>query len=266
MMQKRREHERIIRQRSTTTSSNDTSGSAQGVRDPNASLPEDVDEGLDIDENDDDENDGDAEGDNSDDNDTDDDNDDGEPKSRGTKRKQQSSTLEADSKDAKASTTDDAAAASGNGVRKRVKKTDFRDAKFFLTAMPADGDAEKGFEGGDVGLRHGERLEDMTLDIDADDAEGLNKQKQSTIRKWDRKKKKFITTVVGSDPLAKGARRNESGAKIGKDGKKGASDLYERWKKKNRRTIGGNDGADEGDALGYSTPHIFTLCISLGNI
>lgn len=103
------------------------------------------------------------------------------------------------------------------------------------------------FEGGDVGLKHGERLEDITLDIDADDAEGLNKQKQSTVRRWDRKKKKFITTVVGSDPLAKGARRNESGGKI-KD-KGGASDLYERWKKKNRRAIGADATNDDADSL-----------------
>jgi hypothetical protein len=152
MAQKRRTHENIIRTRAAATPAEEDvpAGSAQAAR-----SAEDVDEGLDIDDNDLDmeHGNGDDDDDSDDNNDNDNDTNDGNDGSgddsnasssttRGTKRK----GTDTSTNDTASSTTPstDTTTAAAAGPRKRVKKTDFRDAKFFMSAMPPDGDAEKG--------------------------------------------------------------------------------------------------------------------------
>ena len=57
----------------------------------------------------------------------------------------------------------------------------------------------------------------MVLDLGGDDVQTINKDK--SVRKWDRKKKKFVWVKGGIDINNKKIMKNESGKKINEENK-----------------------------------------------
>jgi ATP-dependent RNA helicase DDX54/DBP10 len=82
-----------------------------------------------------------------------------------------------------------------------------------------------------------ERIEDMVLDLVAEDREQLNKQKRTQL-KWDRKKKKYVRVHLepGQQIGANGKIKTESGAILNKKDLKKA-DYYQKWRQKTNARI-----------------------------
>ncbi|GAB5367064.1 hypothetical protein AAMO2058_001197800 [Amorphochlora amoebiformis] len=113
-----------------------------------------------------------------------------------------------------------------SGGKKRRKGGEFKDPKFFMTALPGEMHHGSGLEVHDSsrslpGLK---RIDDHILEMDGDDADALRQKRK--VHKWDLKKKKYIK-VDGSSLRGSGV--NESGARISK---KYVPQLFQKWKQK----------------------------------
>jgi len=129
---------------------------------------------------------------------------------------------------------------------KRGRRQSYRDPRFFMSAEPQDADTEKGYKiREEFGI--GSRLDDATLDLAGDDEEGMLQQKH-LVKRWDRKKKKFVTVMGGAaDINGMLKRKNESGALI--DPKKvKPGEIYAKWQKQHRRAIA-STVADDDEAV-----------------
>eukprot|EP00743_Colponemidia_sp_Colp-15_P009448 GILK01010329.1.p1 GENE.GILK01010329.1~~GILK01010329.1.p1 ORF type:complete len:908 (-),score=253.28 GILK01010329.1:152-2638(-) len=123
------------------------------------------------------------------------------------------------------------------GIQPTKKRRVGRDDSNFISNTPTGASiSEKGLAVSDRGSTG--RLDDMVLDLMADEHEGLNKNKRAM--RWDQKKRKYVMTEIGADgrPLTK---KNESGKRI-KDNKK--QDIYANWMKRSKRRIQ-RDGEQE---------------------
>jgi ATP-dependent RNA helicase DDX54/DBP10 len=123
----------------------------------------------------------------------------------------------------------------------------FKDRRFYMSYGTEDERANFSEEAMQpkAGLRDGEtqaamRLEHAMLDIAPDEAMELNKKKR--VMRWDAKKRKFVKQSL-SEIAAGGGRdgkrvRSESGV-VASSKKKPVGDMYDRWKKKSHREVGG---------------------------
>ncbi len=91
-------------------------------------------------------------------------------------------------------------------------------------------------------------LESALLDVAPEDALEMNKKKR--VMRWDAKKRKFVKQSLEemASNQQHGAKRmrTESGVVIKSSGKP-AGELYEKWKKKSHRQVGGLGGEDDDD-------------------
>src|SRR6202035_4908480 len=72
-------------------------------------------------------------------------------------------------------------------------------------------------------------LQSLSMDLGGEDASSM--MKSVNVQKWDKRKKKYITTSVGGDPYKK--QRNEAGELIRM---KDTPDLYAKWQKSQKKT------------------------------
>lgn len=127
------------------------------------------------------------------------------------------------------------------------KATTFKDDEFFISAVPKNQLLEAGLSmRTNEGFESSDRLEAAVLDLAADDAGGL--QKQKTRYHWDKRSKKYIKLNNGDRVTASGKIKTESGA-IVKSNKTG--DIYKKWKAKSHskvslRGTGGDDNRERG--------------------
>ncbi|CAL1261172.1 unnamed protein product [Larinioides sclopetarius] len=118
-----------------------------------------------------------------------------------------------------------------------LKKSAFRDDEHYLTYMSSEHYKEKG-----LGLESTfeRQAADAVLDFTGDENKSMKKLK--SIKKWDRKKKKF---VQDNDNEKAKKMKTESGVWIPKTYK---SDLYKKWQEKNKIRYQQNDNDEnEGD-------------------
>jgi ATP-dependent RNA helicase DDX54/DBP10 len=126
--------------------------------------------------------------------------------------------------------------------KKAVKpiKTDFRDSSFFISTDMTD---RASFKEGKLKVKDNgaKTLDDYTLDLDGDDADTLMRKKRQ-IRKWDPKKKKFVTEQLGAK---RGEKKDKEKDENGQEKKK--VNPYVQWKKQHRQMIpmaGSHEEAD----------------------
>ncbi|XP_055936152.1 ATP-dependent RNA helicase DDX54-like isoform X2 [Argiope bruennichi] len=119
-----------------------------------------------------------------------------------------------------------------------LKKSAFRDDEHYLTYVSSEHYKEKG-----LGLESTfeRQAADAVLDFTGDENESMKKLKN--IKRWDRKKKKF---VQDNDNEKSKKMKTESGVWIPKTYK---SDIYKKWQEKNkiRYQQNGDDDENEGD-------------------
>ncbi|PSC71287.1 DEAD-box ATP-dependent RNA helicase 29 [Micractinium conductrix] len=178
----------------------------------------------------------------------------GEQRSRGEQQEEEEEEegSEGEQRGAAGSGSDDDAAQrrqGGGGGRKRkaafVLATDpqqgrFRETGFYISHTPEDNDTdEKFYEVADGGFT------DATMDLTAEDADGMRAQKQQKASfYWDKSGKKYVKLHPGEKIKAGKRVRTESGAKAAS---KGPSGLYEKWSKKTRLRVA-TGGAEESAA------------------
>lgn len=133
---------------------------------------------------------------------------------------------------------------------KRSKKKDFRDPNFFLSGAPSVDDDDEiankalmisDWTRSDDMKSQQTLMQEMVLDIGAEDAEGFAKARK--VKKWDQKKRRYITETVGGNPFKK--RKNESGVYIKDDKRKGPS-LYEKWQRNTKKSVHSGSAMPEG--------------------
>eukprot|EP00475_Leptophrys_vorax_P035149 TRINITY_DN5757_c0_g1_i1.p1 TRINITY_DN5757_c0_g1~~TRINITY_DN5757_c0_g1_i1.p1 ORF type:complete len:578 (+),score=188.89 TRINITY_DN5757_c0_g1_i1:170-1735(+) len=133
-------------------------------------------------------------------------------------------------------------------VAKEIKpvKTDFRDNNFFIST---DLSGQASFKEGKLKVKDSsasgdanKKLNEYALDIDGDDADALMRKKRQ-IRKWDPKKKKFVTEMIGG---SRGHKKHDD-----MDEKK--SNPYSQWKRASRQTIPMPGTQEERD---YTNPEV----------
>lgn len=107
----------------------------------------------------------------------------------------------------------------GQQAEKHEKK-DFEDSKFYIKYQRDDYQREKGL-GIDSDLKH------ATLDLVADDEDGMKRQRSQTV--WDRKRKKFVNADQQEGKVKKV--KTESGTMISASYNSG---LFEKWKKQSK--------------------------------
>ncbi|WRT65059.1 uncharacterized protein IL334_002001 [Kwoniella shivajii] len=112
----------------------------------------------------------------------------------------------------------------------------FRDPEFFMDHAQSGAASEQGYS-----LKSGaslpEALSAATVDLTADEGSATRAQKASQLN-WDRKKRKFITTTIGSDNAK--MIRSESGALLPATYSSGR---YDSWKKTRRLGAASNSNA-----------------------
>ncbi|GBN01652.1 ATP-dependent RNA helicase DDX54, partial [Araneus ventricosus] len=117
-----------------------------------------------------------------------------------------------------------------------LKKSAFRDDEHYLTYVSSEHYKEKG-----LGLESTfeRQAADAVLDFTGDENASMKKLKN--IKRWDRKKKKF---VQDNDTEKSKKMKTESGVWIPKTYK---SDIYKKWQEKNKIRYQQNDDENEGD-------------------
>eukprot|EP01105_Mastigella_eilhardi_P003539 TRINITY_DN1456_c1_g2_i1.p1 TRINITY_DN1456_c1_g2~~TRINITY_DN1456_c1_g2_i1.p1 ORF type:complete len:963 (-),score=272.59 TRINITY_DN1456_c1_g2_i1:153-2774(-) len=126
-------------------------------------------------------------------------------------------------------------------------RTNFQEAEFYLNPLPTNKEYEKGLELTKNSL---EAANALSVDVNPDETNQFKKPQM--VKRWDRRRKRFVMTHMGVDPRKN--LRNEAGKAINDKNKK---NLYEEWKKKtNRRisTIGEEGGGAEPNRSGESGP------------
>eukprot|EP00457_Paulinella_chromatophora_P001776 gb/GEZN01001778.1/.p1 GENE.gb/GEZN01001778.1/~~gb/GEZN01001778.1/.p1 ORF type:complete len:927 (-),score=132.41 gb/GEZN01001778.1/:54-2531(-) len=126
----------------------------------------------------------------------------------------------------------------------KIEKQSFRDSKYFLESMPKDGMAKAIVERGYAVNDDSKKIDSLVMDVTPDDEKGL--VRKSMVRKWDKKKKRYVMERSGGDK-AFGVMtvRNESGKKVDKKVKPG--ELYEKWKKKHKQSVNRSDTSASAD-------------------
>ncbi|KAJ3391161.1 ATP-dependent RNA helicase ddx54 [Entophlyctis sp. JEL0112] len=120
----------------------------------------------------------------------------------------------------------------GSKKRKRSATDSFKDNEFYMSHYQKDAATEKGYSlSNTVSSSTGrsdnftERASEVTVDVTADDEDGLKSKKSGLV--WDKKKKAFVKHTVGADN--KKRMRTESGASVLASYKSGR---FEQWQKK----------------------------------
>ncbi|XP_072839817.2 ATP-dependent RNA helicase DDX54 [Pogona vitticeps] len=131
------------------------------------------------------------------------------------------------------------APAGENAGKKRRKVSVEQDKDFYIPYRPKDFDSERGLCIGGEGSAFEQQASGAVLDLMGDENQSMNKNKQ--LLKWDRKKKRFVGQTGQED---KKKIRTESGAYISSSYK---SNLYEKWKKRNRIDEQDSDLETEGE-------------------
>eukprot|EP01118_Nematostelium_gracile_P020190 TRINITY_DN9717_c0_g1_i1.p1 TRINITY_DN9717_c0_g1~~TRINITY_DN9717_c0_g1_i1.p1 ORF type:complete len:302 (+),score=94.50 TRINITY_DN9717_c0_g1_i1:128-907(+) len=124
----------------------------------------------------------------------------------------------------------------------KKEKKSFKDPNFYLEPTPQNVHSEAG-----LSINAGETLnsKDVVMDLMGDDTSTIKNDR--LVRKWDRKKKKFVMVKGGVDVNDKKSMKNESGQKI-KEADKGK--IYENWTRRTHMSI-----PKVGDIEDKSTSH-----------
>jgi DBP10CT (NUC160) domain len=133
---------------------------------------------------------------------------------------------------------------------KRKRGADFRDSTCFAAHEASSGhQVEMSRQTGSLsyrgGLIGGIRLSEALLDVVDDESDALVRQQRMV--RWDRSKRKYVHTTIGSELNGESKtmkRRIESGS-LKKDHKLG--ELYEKWQRKTNRSIGRSGVFDDGN-------------------
>ena len=117
-------------------------------------------------------------------------------------------------------------------VAKKKKTENFKDEEFFMSLTKDEDYSEKGYS---LNAGFGKRADDLTMDLNPDDKDNMQKRKQQSL-KWDRKKKKYIReSGAKTDIFGKTLKqRNESGQLIDPTKK---ANMYKDWQRKSKQTI-----------------------------
>jgi len=113
----------------------------------------------------------------------------------------------------------------------------FRDAAYFVANEGAGVDTAKEADyESHLRINAPARLEDAVLDLVPDDDAGLATKARSF--KWDKRKRNYVQATLKDHVAAKRA-KNEAGEAIRPAD---AGQLYDRWRKRTRKSLGGSDG------------------------
>ncbi|KAJ7309611.1 hypothetical protein JRQ81_007665 [Phrynocephalus forsythii] len=123
--------------------------------------------------------------------------------------------------------------------KKKRKVSGPLDEAFYIPYRPKDFDSERGLCISGEGSAFEQQASGAVLDLMGDENQSMNKNKH--LLKWDRKRKRFVGQTGQED---KKKIRTESGAYISSSYK---SNLYEKWKKRNKIDEQDSDGEDEGE-------------------
>eukprot|EP00727_Mastigamoeba_balamuthi_P001993 m51a1_g11791 putatative ATP-dependent RNA helicase (823) ;mRNA; r:306111-308630 len=104
---------------------------------------------------------------------------------------------------------------------------------FYISSLPSAHNYERALELGETGAA----AADMTLEINGEDTNTMRKGK--LMSRWDRRKKKYVMSHGGIDPV-----RGKVIRDYGKGDKKKPErgELYRKWMEQSKRTIGGQEG------------------------
>ncbi|XP_060105024.1 ATP-dependent RNA helicase DDX54 isoform X2 [Heteronotia binoei] len=127
----------------------------------------------------------------------------------------------------------------GTSTRKKRKQATQRDEEFYIPYRPKDFDSERGLSISGEGSAFDQQASGAVLDLMGDENQNMNTNKQ--LLRWDRKRKRFVGQK-GQENKKK--IRTESGAHINSSYK---SNLYEKWKKRNRIDERDSDSEAEGE-------------------
>jgi len=131
--------------------------------------------------------------------------------------------------------------------KKKAKKESFKDEEFYVPSQSKDYHTEKGLEVAGSADSFELAAKGATMDLTMDDNEMMRHQKrqQTTQKRWDRKKMKFVGLNEKQVKSAKKV-KNESGQWITASYK---TDRYKKWKKmsKMESRMGEDDGENEGN-------------------
>ncbi|PIN14126.1 RNA helicase [Handroanthus impetiginosus] len=117
-----------------------------------------------------------------------------------------------------------------SGTKRKAQS--FKDDEYFISSVPTNQHFEAGLS---VTANQGfesNRFDSAVLDLNADDTEGLHKQKSSY--HWDKRSKKYVKLNNGERVTASGKIKTESGAKLKKATKTG---IYKKWKERSHRKV-----------------------------
>ncbi|KAL0323296.1 UNVERIFIED_CONTAM: putative DEAD-box ATP-dependent RNA helicase 29 [Sesamum angustifolium] len=136
-----------------------------------------------------------------------------------------------------------------SGTKRKAQS--FKDDEYFISSVPTNQHFEAGLS---VRANQGfesNRLEAAVLDLNADNSEGLQKQK-STYH-WDKRSKKYVKLNNGERVTASGKVKTESGSKV----KANKTGIYKKWKERSHKKIslkGANNDSTTGAASSAGTP------------
>ncbi|XP_053136337.1 ATP-dependent RNA helicase DDX54 [Hemicordylus capensis] len=136
--------------------------------------------------------------------------------------------------------------AAGRGSGKKRTQPTQRDEEFYVPYRPKDFDSERGLCVGGEGSAFEQQASGAVLDLLGDENQNLNKSKK--LLKWDRKRKRFVGQTGQED---KKKIRTESGAYINSSYK---SNLYEKWRKRNKIDEQDSDSEAEGERRAGKKP------------
>eukprot|EP01027_Heterolobosea_sp_BB2_P003864 GEZU01005819.1.p1 GENE.GEZU01005819.1~~GEZU01005819.1.p1 ORF type:complete len:808 (-),score=272.47 GEZU01005819.1:49-2472(-) len=117
----------------------------------------------------------------------------------------------------------------------------FKDDAYYIKPLPDSQYSESGLV-----IREDSRLEDVSLDINAEDTDGLAAQKRSKMV-WDNSKKKYVRAVLapGEKPLLSKKFKNEAGVTVKRDKNEDVRELYKKWQNKTKARIQAVGEAEE---------------------
>ncbi|XP_011074791.1 putative DEAD-box ATP-dependent RNA helicase 29 [Sesamum indicum] len=136
-----------------------------------------------------------------------------------------------------------------SGTKRKAQS--FKDDEYFISSVPTNQHFEAGLS---VRANQGfesNRLEAAVLDLNADNSEGLQKQKSSY--HWDKRSKKYVKLNNGERVTASGKVKTESGTKL----KANKTGIYKKWKERSHKKIslkGANNDSTSGAARSAGTP------------
>ncbi|KAL0365928.1 UNVERIFIED_CONTAM: putative DEAD-box ATP-dependent RNA helicase 29 [Sesamum radiatum] len=136
-----------------------------------------------------------------------------------------------------------------SGTKRKAQS--FKDDEYFISSVPTNQHFEAGLS---VRANQGfepNRLEAAVLDLNADNSEGLQKQKSSY--HWDKRSKKYVKLNNGERVTASGKVKTESGSKV----KANKTGIYKKWKERSHKKIslkGANNDSTTGAASSAGTP------------